>query len=108
MKSKGNIVFLGMMGSGKSSIGKLVSKKLELNFFDIDQKIEEKFSLSLLAISEPIELFPDPIIPKNTRFSFDFISFFIEKTQICLNLKLTKVICNLIKIQVQVKLISKL
>ena len=32
----------------------------------------------------------------------------IEKTQICLNLKLTKVICNLIKIQVQAKLISLL
>ena len=51
--------------------------------------------------SDPIELLPDPIIPKNTRFSFDFISFFIEKTQICLNLKLTKVICNLIKTQVR-------
>ena len=47
MKSKGNIVFLGMMGSGKSSIGKLVSKKLELNFFDIDQKIEEKFKMTI-------------------------------------------------------------
>ena len=32
----------------------------------------------------------------------------IEKTQICLNLKLTKVICNLLKIQVQTKLISLL
>ncbi len=53
----------------------------------------------------PIELFPDPIIPKNTRFSFDFISFFIEKTQICLNLKLSKVICNLLKTQVQAKLV---
>ena len=47
MKSKGNIVFLGMMGSGKTSIGKLVSKKLELNFFDIDQKIEEKFKMTI-------------------------------------------------------------
>ena len=50
MKSKGNIVFLGMMGSGKSSIGKLVSKKLELNFFDIDQKIEEKFKMTISKI----------------------------------------------------------
>jgi shikimate kinase/shikimate kinase/3-dehydroquinate synthase len=50
MKSKGNIVFLGMMGSGKSSIGKLVSKKLELNFFDIDQKIEEKFKMTIPKI----------------------------------------------------------
>ena len=28
MKSKKNIVFLGMMGSGKTSIGLIVSKKL--------------------------------------------------------------------------------
>ena len=40
MKSKGNIVFLGMMGSGKTSIGKIISKKLKLQFFDIDQQIE--------------------------------------------------------------------
>ena len=30
-----------MMGSGKSSIGKIVSKKLEFEFIDIDDKIEE-------------------------------------------------------------------
>ena len=38
MKSKGNIVFLGMMGSGKTSIGKLISKKIGLEFFDQYQK----------------------------------------------------------------------
>ncbi|MDC0167765.1 AAA family ATPase [bacterium] len=42
MKSKKNIVLVGMMGSGKSSIGKLLSKKLKLEFIDIDDKIEEK------------------------------------------------------------------
>ncbi len=41
MKSKKNIVLIGMMGSGKSSIGKILSKKLELDFIDIDEKIEE-------------------------------------------------------------------
>ena len=30
-----------MMGSGKSSIGKILSKKLKLRFIDIDKKIEE-------------------------------------------------------------------
>ena len=35
MESKKNIVFLGMMGSGKTSIGILVSKKLNLQFYDI-------------------------------------------------------------------------
>ena len=41
MKSVKNIVFLGMMGSGKTSIGTLFSKKLNLNFFDIDNHIEK-------------------------------------------------------------------
>ena len=41
MKSNKNIVLIGMMGSGKSSIGKILSKKLKLTFIDIDQKIEE-------------------------------------------------------------------
>ena len=39
MKIKENLVFLGMMGSGKSSIGSLIAKKLELNFIDIDSEI---------------------------------------------------------------------
>ena len=42
MESKKNLVFLGMMGSGKTTIGKLISKKLRLNFFDIDSVIEKK------------------------------------------------------------------
>ena len=42
MKSKENIVFLGMMGSGKSSMGLLISKKLNLDFFDVDNIIEKE------------------------------------------------------------------
>ena len=52
MKSKENIVFLGMMGSGKTSIGKLISKKLKLDFFDIDQLIEKKLSMQIAKIFE--------------------------------------------------------
>ena len=47
MKSKENIVFLGMMGSGKSSIGSLVSKKLKLKFFDIDRFIEKELDMKI-------------------------------------------------------------
>ena len=50
MKSRKNIVFLGMMGSGKTSIGSMISKKLNLDFFDIDQLIEEKLDLSITKI----------------------------------------------------------
>ena len=52
MNSYKNIVFLGMMGSGKSSIGSLVSKKLNLPFADIDNLIVENTGMSILEIFE--------------------------------------------------------
>jgi shikimate kinase/shikimate kinase/3-dehydroquinate synthase len=48
MKSKENLVFLGMMGSGKTSVGLIVSKKLKLNFFDIDEEIEKECGIKIL------------------------------------------------------------
>ena len=50
MNSNKNLVFLGMMGSGKSSIGNLVSKKLNLQFIDIDALIIENTGLSISDI----------------------------------------------------------
>ena len=50
MKSIKNIVFLGMMGSGKTSIARLVSKKLKLDFFDIDECIEKELKISISEI----------------------------------------------------------
>ena len=52
MKSKENLVFLGMMGSGKSSIGLLIAKKLKLNFIDIDKEIENILGKSIKKIFE--------------------------------------------------------
>jgi len=52
MKSKENLVFLGMMGSGKSSIGSLVAKKLKLNFIDIDKEIEKNLNTTIKKIFE--------------------------------------------------------
>ena len=40
MKSKKKIVLIGMMGSGKSTIGVLLSKKMNMKFIDVDNKIE--------------------------------------------------------------------
>jgi len=52
MISNKNLVFLGMMGSGKSSIGKLVSKKLDLPFIDIDNVIVKNTGMSISEIFE--------------------------------------------------------
>lgn len=42
MKRNNNIVLIGMPGSGKSSIGSIISKKLKADFYDTDLYIEEK------------------------------------------------------------------
>ena len=44
-----NLVLLGMMAVGKTTIGKIVAKKQKLDFVDIDANIEEK---CLMKISE--------------------------------------------------------
>ena len=52
MKSKKNLVFVGMMGCGKSTIGSMISKKLNLNFFDMDQLIENNQKMNVSKIFE--------------------------------------------------------
>lgn len=52
MKSFKNIVFLGMMGSGKTTVGKMISKKLNIDFFDVDHEIENKTKQSIKDIFE--------------------------------------------------------
>ncbi|QCX34710.1 shikimate kinase [Caloramator sp. E03] len=37
-----NIVFIGMPGAGKTSVGKAVSQRLQLPFYDVDTYIENK------------------------------------------------------------------
>ena len=41
------IVLVGMMGSGKSSIGRQISKKTGLCYIDIDEEIEKKRRVKL-------------------------------------------------------------
>jgi len=45
-----SLVFLGMMGCGKSAIGKMVSRKLALPFMDADSEIEEAAGRSVADI----------------------------------------------------------
>ena len=50
MGSNKNLVFLGMMGSGKTTLGKIVSKKLNKEFIDIDQLIEIQEGMTISDI----------------------------------------------------------
>jgi len=44
------LCFLGYMGSGKSTLGRLVARKLDWSFIDLDQFIEERNGLSIPEI----------------------------------------------------------
>jgi len=47
---KKNLVLLGMMGAGKTTIGKIVAKEQDMEFIDTDANIEEKCSMKISEI----------------------------------------------------------
>ena len=47
---KKNICIMGLMGSGKSIVGKDLSKYLNLKFYDTDKEIELKMKKSISTI----------------------------------------------------------
>lgn len=47
-----NIILIGFMASGKTTVGKLLSKKLCMDLFDTDYCIEENEKLSIKCIFE--------------------------------------------------------
>lgn len=51
------IVFIGLMGAGKTAIGRLVAKALDIPFFDSDHEIEEA---SRMSIPELFDLYGEP------------------------------------------------
>ena len=52
MKKYKNIYLIGLMGSGKTTLGKILSKKLDKHFYDSDQVIEEKLGVNVPMIFE--------------------------------------------------------
>ena len=50
LKERLNIVLIGMPGSGKSTIGKILSEKLDREFIDTDEEIVKKVGMSIPKI----------------------------------------------------------
>ena len=51
MKAR-NIILIGAMGAGKSTIGRKLAKKLDMPFYDSDRVIEEKTGVDIATIFE--------------------------------------------------------
>ena len=45
-----NVVLIGFMGTGKTSIGRLLATRLGCAFHDLDRKIEEQHGMSIPAM----------------------------------------------------------
>lgn len=47
MEHSKNLVLIGMPGSGKTTLGKIISEKLKMEFVDTDNYIEKKMNLTV-------------------------------------------------------------
>ncbi len=52
MKQRGNLYLVGMMGAGKSTVGRLLARRLKLRFVDCDHEIERRCGVSVPHIFE--------------------------------------------------------
>lgn len=52
LETKDNIFFVGLMGAGKTTIGKLLAKHLGKTFYDTDQEIEKRTGVKISTIFE--------------------------------------------------------
>ena len=47
-----NVILTGLMGAGKSTVGRLLAKRRKMNFFDSDKVIEERMGVNIPTIFE--------------------------------------------------------
>ncbi len=52
MKVAGNIFLVGLMGAGKTTVGKLLAKSLSKTFYDSDHEIERRTGVNIPLIFE--------------------------------------------------------
>ena len=48
----GNIFLVGLMGAGKTTVGRMLARRLKLRFFDSDQEIEARCGVKIPVIWE--------------------------------------------------------
>jgi shikimate kinase len=48
----GNVFLVGLMGAGKTTVGRLLARRLKLRFYDSDQEIERRCGVKIPVIFE--------------------------------------------------------
>jgi len=48
--SNGNLILVGMMGAGKTTVGRLLARRLKLDFYDSDEEIERRCGVRIPVI----------------------------------------------------------
>ncbi len=77
MENTNQLCLIGMMGSGKSSTGKMLSEKLGWSFIDIDQEIINKQNLSINELFSKSEV-------QFREFEYDEIKKYSSRNNIVL------------------------
>ena len=77
MENTNQLCLIGMMGSGKSSTGKMLSDKLGWNFIDIDQEIMNRKNLSINELFRKSEV-------QFREFEYDEIKKYSSRNNIVL------------------------
>lgn len=50
MRPEGNIILVGMMGAGKTAVGRLLARRLKRPFYDSDEEIERRCGVRIPVI----------------------------------------------------------
>ena len=50
MKPEGSLILVGMMGAGKTTVGRLLARRLKRNFYDSDEEIERRCGVRIPVI----------------------------------------------------------
>ena len=75
--SVGNVILTGFMGSGKSTIGRKLAKKLNTYFIDTDNLIE---NFENMSVSDIFEKYGENVFREKEKYCFDWIKRNVNNT----------------------------